>query len=57
MGCENAREMRMQLTDDELLRNTYFERPTDELALELAKRLENALMEIETLKTERQHEH
>lgn len=43
----------MQMTDDELLRKTYFERPTDEMALELAKRLENALMEIEILKTER----
>lgn len=46
----------MKMTDEELLRITYFERHTDELALELAKRLENALMEIETLKRT-EHEH
>lgn len=41
----------MNLTNDELLRKTYFERPTDDLALELAKRLEAALDEIEKLTT------
>lgn len=41
----------MNLTNDELLRKTYFERATDALALELAKRLEEALNEIEKLTT------
>lgn len=40
----------MDLTDDELLRKAYFERPADMLVMELAKRLDAALTEIETLK-------
>lgn len=40
----------MRLTDDEILRKAYLERSEDSLVMELAERLENVLMEIETLK-------
>ena len=38
------------LTNEELLREAYMERSTDPMAMLLAERLEEALMEIETLK-------